>query len=150
MHRLKLQRKTTGKSGYHSANAAQEIEMQMDEKMVSNLSPMAIAAEETIQQLVDEATKKQNTTKPDESDPDIKQLLQQVVADQKTIEARITKLEDKKGTEEPRNHECRRKYCKNCGRHHYAPEEACLNLPKNAEKRPKNFVVSFGYKKKDE
>ena len=164
--RLKLT-KTAGDAGYHSANIAVDLERKINEKLTDGMAAVALAADQTILQLMEHHGGKQsstgkssasNTSAPNDNTAVLIALLAK-------MDKRLAMLEERSssggkggggggdqngganhrtsgGTDQKAS---KFKYCKNCGRKHVAPKADCLNLEENAAKRPEGFVVRFGY-----
>ena len=164
--RLKLT-KTAGDAGYHSTNIAVDLERKINEKLTDGMAAVALAADQTILQLMEHHGGKQSSTgKPSASNTSVpNDNTAALLALLAKMDKRLAMLEERSssggkggggggdqngganhrtsgGTDQKAS---KFKYCKNCGHKHVAPEADCLNLEENAAKRPEGFVVRFGY-----
>jgi hypothetical protein len=164
--RLKLT-KTAGDAGYHSANIVVDLERKLNEKLTDGMAAVALAADQTILQLMEHHGGKQsstekssasNTSAPNDNTAALLALLTKMDKRLATLEGKSNSGSKSGGGGGDQNGGANQKtnggtdqkaskfkYCKNCGRKHVAPEADCLNLEENAAKRPEGFVVRFGY-----
>ena len=144
-----------------------DLERKINEKLTDGMAAVALAADQTILQLMEHHGGKQSSTgKPSTSNTSVpNDNTDALLALLAKMDKRLATLKEKSnsggksgggggnqngganhrtsgGTDQKAS---KFKYCKNCGRKHVAPEADCLNLEENAAKRPEGFVVHFGY-----